>query len=293
VEQKELQQNLPNKEYQPLSLLDILTRNLLLLTVIFLSVGFGIAVQLLDKHSLDCYFLQLQSDRLGFIFFIVVAACYISLLFIAINKQWVNFFVQIIVAIILFILLIFIFNPNLRVDIYLNKHHSSFNTRSWDKVEQLPITQLISFQWLQMPDKTDAFFPIGIVCPAKHSFYLLNFVFSHHYKLPLKKYQQNKLATGIGCNKASLKLLKQIPSREKTLLTADYKGFLELDKNMDGKRISERPLTIPIYALPIELQNQLAKYAELKQLPYDQQIVTPIILRQLLEKNKMIMKEKK
>lgn len=281
--EKEPQQNLQDKIYKPLSLVDILTRNLLLLSIIFVSVGFGIAVQLLDKHSLDCHFLQVQSDRLGFIFFIVVAACYVSLLFVAINKQWLNFFVQLLVAIILFVFLLFIFNPNLRVDIYLNKYHGSFNTRNWEKVNELPFTQLISFQWLQMPDKSNSVFPMGITCPTKHSYYLFNFVFSKHVRLPLEKYQKNKLAVGINCNKKVLQLINHIPSREKALLTANYNEFMKLDNNMDSKRSRERPLAIPLSVLPAALQKELAVYAQSRRLTYDQRIVTPNILREIIE----------
>lgn len=248
-------------------------------------MGLGIAVQLLDKHSLDCHFLQIQSERLGFIFFIVLAACYVSLLFIFIKNQWFNFLVQLLVSLVLFVLLIFIFNPNLKIDIYLGKYHGGFHTRSWEKVDDLAISEMVSFAWLQLPDTKDKLFATGIACPVTYSYYLLNFVFTAHYKLPLEEYKNNKIKIGMACNKATLRLIKQIPSREKALLVGDYKSFLQLDSNMDSKRLREKPLTIPIVALPIELQKRLAEYAELKAEPLTQEMVTPLVIREILEKN--------
>lgn len=275
-----------DKEHQPLSLIDVLTRNLLLFSIMFVAMGLGIAVQLLEKHSLDCHFLQIQSERLGFIFFIVLAACYVSLLFIFIKNQWLNFLVQLIVSLVLFILLIFVFNPNLKIDIYLGKYHGGFHTRSWEKVDDLAISEMVSFAWLQFPDNQDKLFTMGIACPVTYSYYLLNFVFTANYKLPLEKYKANKIQVGMACNRSTLRLIKHIPSREKALLVGDYKSFLQLDSNMDSKRLREKPLVIPIVALPPGLQQQLAAYAESKGEPLTQETVTPLVIREILERGK-------
>lgn len=273
-----------------LSFIDILTRNLFLLTVMCICIGLGVVVHLLNIESLDTYFIQIKSERLDFIFFIGVAACYISLLFILIEKYWLNFFAQLLSTIIIFILLIFIFNPVLKVKFYLFDGHGEFSTRSWETTEQLPFIKMVGFSWLQMPDNMDQLFPDGVICPESYSRYYLSFVFTSYRNLPIRTYREQQGKLGINCNQATAQLLQSSvwASREQALLNKDYQYFLTLDANLADTSYKDKPLALLNNQLPNDLK---AKIAQLysgnqnsdNQIVIAETILTSSVIRELLE----------
>ncbi|MFD1259617.1 hypothetical protein [Entomomonas asaccharolytica] len=268
---------------QSLSFIDVLTRNLFLLTIMCICIGLGIVVHLLNIESLDTYFIQIQSDRLDFIFFIGMAACYISLLFILIEKYWVNFFTQLLSAALLFILLIFAFNPSLRVKIYLFNHHSEFATRSWDKVKQLPVAKMVSFSWLQIPNEHDQLSAHGVVCPTTYSRYFLSFVFISYEVIPEAIYDNQTPKMAIECNNKTKQFMQLWPSREKALLAEDYQYFLKLDDNLMDEAILNQPLAVSIDQLPMSLQQGIQNFYSGTEMPLEQMTIKSSLIREVLE----------
>lgn len=107
-----------SNEFYTLSFIDTLTRNLLLFSIMLIALGLGLAVYLLDKHSLDFYVMSIRSERLSLVFFIIVVACYITLLFIYIKSYWVNFIVQLLVACVLVMGLMIACRPIIKIGMY-------------------------------------------------------------------------------------------------------------------------------------------------------------------------------
>ncbi|UYZ83998.1 hypothetical protein MTZ49_15625 [Entomomonas sp. E2T0] len=275
------------------SFIDVLTRNLFLLTIMCICIGLGVVVHLLNIESLDTYFIQIKSDRLDFIFFIGVAACYISLLFILIEKYWINLLIQLLTTLLLFILLIFVFNPSLKIKIYLFDYHGEFATRSWDKVKELPVDKMVSFNWIQMPNKEDQLFPHGVVCPASYSRYFLSFVFTSYEILPKEIYRDQQGEVGIACNDTTSYLMQTWPSREQALLTEDYQYFLKLDDNLMDDSSYSQPLAISIDKLP-SLQGMIQKYYKGEETLSEKTMMEPSFLRKILKaKNKGINNKRK
>lgn len=253
-----------SKEIQSLSFIGILTRNLFLFSIMFIALGIGIAVHILDKQSLDCNILRIQSDRLSFFFLIIVAACYISLLFILIEKQWLNFVVQLLSSIGLFIFLLIVLNPILKVDVSIFSYDVDFSTRPWEKVRKNPISQVTTFTWLQMPDETDKLFPEGVACPEYHNVYFLNFAFTSNYNAPYDSYRDNNGKLGRVCNKKTKRLINSVTSREKAILDNDYEKFLQLDSNIfDTVWQQDKPLVIQFRQLPADLKERISKNTEI------------------------------
>lgn len=268
-----------------LSFIDTLTRNLFLLTVMCICVGLGLVVHLLNIESLDTYFFQIKSERLDFIFFVGVAACYVSLLFILIEKYWLNFFTQLLSTIIIFILLIFIFNPALKVKVYLFNAHSEFATRSWESTEELPTAKVVSFTWLQMPDNTDELFPDGVVCPESYSRYFLSFVFTRYRNLPDKTYREKQGKLGVRCNQTTMALLESSAwsSREQALLKKDYQYFLKLDDNLAETKHKDKPLALLNKQLPNDLRKKVNQFYLDNQISNTDITLTSSVIRGLLE----------
>lgn len=276
------------------SFIDVLTRNLFLLTVMCICIGLGVVVHVLNIESLDTYFIQIKSDRLDFIFFIGVAACYISLLFILIEKYWINFFTQLLTTVLLFILLIFVFNPSLKVKIYLFDYHGEFATRSWDKVKELPVDKMVGFNWIQMPNEQDQLFPNGVVCPASYSRYFLSFVFTSYEVLPEETYRDQQGKAGIVCNKTTSRLMQSWPSREQALLTENYQYFLKLDDNLMDDSLYSQPLAISIGQLPMSLQEMIYKNYKGGEILSEKTMMKSSFLRKILKvENKRINSKRK
>lgn len=163
-----------SSEQKPLSFIDVLSRNLFLFTVMCICVGFGVVITFLEIDSLDSYIFQIQSSRLNFVFFIGMAACYVSLLFISLSRYWLNFIIQGIVSIVLFLLLLFIVSPPLKIKSYLFDHYIEFSTRPWQFASELPVGERYTF------DSTDL--------PMGHSYYFFSFVFTSYATSPLDSF---------------------------------------------------------------------------------------------------------
>lgn len=171
------------KDKKILSFIDTLTRNVFLFAVMCIFIALGIAVRLLEIDSLDIYWLQIKSSRLDFIFFIGMSACYIPLLFILIERYWVNFFVQLFCSLILFILLVFVFSPPLKIKSYFFNYDVAFSTRAWSGMKGLYIGRGASFSKFTEGDKQNKLFPDGMICPTRYDYYFLSFVFTFYPNL--------------------------------------------------------------------------------------------------------------
>lgn len=175
-------------EQKPLSFIDVLTRNLFLFTAMCICIGFGVTVSLLRIDSLDSYIFQIKSSRLDFIFFVGMAACYLSLLFVSINRAWVNFVVQVLTSIILFIGLLFIFSPPLKVKSYLFDHYVEFSTRSWHRISELPIGKKCIFGKVKDTDKNAFSLMHNVFLPSSCSYYFFSFVFTSYATSPMDSF---------------------------------------------------------------------------------------------------------
>lgn len=175
-------------EQKPLSIIDILTRNLFLFTVMCVCIGFGLVVRLLRIDSLDSYIFQIKSGRLDFIFFVGMAACYLSLLFVSINRAWINFLVQISLSIVLFVSLLFIFSPSLKVKSYLFDHYIEFSTRPWHRVSELPIGKKFTFSQKVDGDKVLFASTTRDFMPKSCSYYFFSFTFTSYATSPMDSF---------------------------------------------------------------------------------------------------------
>ncbi len=171
-------------EQKPLSFIDVLTRNLFLFTVMCICIGFGVVVSLLRIDSLDSYIFQVKSSRLDFIFFVGMAACYLSLLFISINRAWISFVVQILTSIILFISLLFIFSPPLTVKSYLFDHYVEFSTRSWQGVAEFPVGK----KNMKALNNDSFLLRDNVFLPSSCSYYFFSFVFTSYATSPMDSF---------------------------------------------------------------------------------------------------------
>lgn len=162
------------KDQKTLSFIEILTRNLFLFTVMCIFIALGITIRLLDVESLDTYWLQIKSNRLEFLFFIGVAACYIPLLFILLQRYWINFFTQLACSIVLFIVLLFIFAPPLTIKSYFFDHDIEFSTRSWGNMNGLYVGRIVK------ENEASKLSLNNIQQPTSYHYCLLSFVFSYY-----------------------------------------------------------------------------------------------------------------
>lgn len=154
-------------------------------------IALGVTIRLLGIESLDNYWLQIKSSRLEFLFFIGMAACYIPLLFILIERYWINFFTQLLCSIILFILLLFIFAPPLKVKIYLFDYDTAFLTRSWAEVDNVYVGQRVKYPKPTSIDKQNKMSADDVLCPTSYNYYFFSFVFTFHTDLSKEFNQQD------------------------------------------------------------------------------------------------------
>ena len=189
------------KDKKVLSLIDTLTRNLFLFTVMCVLIALGITIRFLDIESLDTYWLQIKSSRLEFLFFIGVAACYIPLLFILVERYWVNFFTQLCCSIILFTLLLFVFAPPLKIKSYFFNYDTEFSIRSWEEMDGLYVGRLVNFTRVSRKNKSSL---DEMLCPINYNYYFLSFIFTYYPDITVEEYSKDNKKLEKYCHKEEL-----------------------------------------------------------------------------------------
>lgn len=269
----------------PLSLWAILTRNAVLFGVMMSSLMVGGVVYVLGWHMINFGFGRIRADRLGFIFLILFASCYLPLLFIWLKRYWANFFAQLGASLCLFFILLFIFNPVVNVKlIWRDDTHVEFSTRSWSKVQVMPVRSNIAyFTWLQLPDPNNQIFPNGVVCLAKQISYVGNFVMTVHHQLPYANYMDDQGKLGMACNNETFHLIGQTVNLEKALMNENYVLFEQLDIMMQEEPWYNKPLVVTVDQLPTQLRNKLYQYADALGYKREKLLIRPAFIQAILE----------